>query len=311
MKHLSLTIFFIFSTSILCAQPSVQLKAHADSTSYIIGDCVELKIEANTKAAIDSIAPILTDSVGSFEVLHIDQNLKKMRWTIYLSTTDSGRVFLPPIPFRYYIHGDTSAHFAIADPLFLNFRGLSINPQGEIKDLKPPHNAPIKFADLLPYLIAILLIGLAIGGWCYYKKKKKRKEEHNIPVIIIPPHKEALAALRKLEEKRLWQQGLVKEYYSEVTEILRTFFAKRWEIPALEFTTDEILTSLKHIPDALRVWNSLEWCLRTADLVKFAKFVPNPEDNEREIKCAYEIVQAMSPKEQQKTQQVPEAVHAG
>jgi hypothetical protein len=114
--------------------------------------------------------------------------------------------------------------------------------------------------------------------------------------VIIPPHREALTALRVLEEKKLWQQGLVKQYYSEMTEIIRHFFERRWSIIALELTTDEILVQMKNIPDALTVWNELESFFRTADLVKFAKYQPSPAEHENEMRTAYEIVRNMVPK---------------
>jgi hypothetical protein len=102
--------------------------------------------------------------------------------------------------------------------------------------------------------------------------------------------------LRVLEEKKLWQQGLVKEYYSEVTEIIRRFFERRWNIIALEMTTDEILVQIKHVPEALMVWKEMGTFFLNADLVKFAKYQPEPAEHEQEMLSAYEIVRSMAPK---------------
>ena len=63
--------------------------------------------------------------------------------------------------------------------------------------------------------------------------KKKKKDLLADIKVIIPPHREALTALRLLEEKKLWQQGLVKQYYSDLTEIIRYFFERRCSIIAL------------------------------------------------------------------------------
>lgn len=310
----TLCIVFCFA-SVLRAQPTVYLKAFTDSTEYFIGDRVDLHIEARTESTVDSIAPMVRDSLGSFEILHVERRGTDLVWTIYMSTIDSGRVFVPPVTFRYYVHQDTTPRFASTNPFFVTFRGIVINPQGDIRDIKPPLSAPLEFADVLPYLIVLLVLGGAIGGWYIYKKRRNRQEVSDTPVITIPPHKEALAALRQLEEKKLWQQGLVKEYYSELTTILRLFFERRWDILALESTTDEILAQMKRIPEALLLWNDLEWCLRTADLVKFAKFIPSPEDNNRALQNAYDIVRAMAPREQepqhQPQQQPVEVNHVG
>lgn len=292
------------------AQPLLRLKAVTDSTTYTIGDRVDLRIEAETEAELDSLVPVLRDSLGSFEVLHKEQKEQRL-WIVYLSTTDSGRVFVPPVTFVYTVQNDTTHYVAYTNPFFLTFRGLQVNPQGEIKDIKSPHSAPLEFADILPYLIALLVPGVVIAVWYYYRKKKRQQTIETTPVLIIPPHKEALAALRQLEEQKLWQQGLVKKYYSELTNILRLFFEKRWNIKALESTTDEILQQMKHIPEALLVWDALEQSLRRADLVKFAKHIPTPAENEQSITIAYDIVRAMTPRESQPTTETTEVSHAG
>ncbi len=303
MRPLPYILFLLVHITVkLIAQPLVQLKATTDSTSYYRGDRIDVNIELRTDVTPDSIAPMLQDSIGSFEVLHIDHKAGTPRWTIYVTTTDSGRILFPPIPFRYYLKGDTTRLIAYTNPLFLTMRGININLESDIKDIKPPLSAPLQFEDLLPYIIALVIIAVMVAGWYYYRKyKQKKRGVTEETIIIIPPHKEALAALRRLEEKKLWQQGFIKEYYSELTDILRLFIEKRLDIMALEITTDELLDQMKKIPEALLLWNDLEWSLRTADLVKFAKHLPTPQENEKIMTIAYTIVRTMSPKEEPQT----------
>ena len=253
--------------------------------------------KAQFNTTIDTIAPVVKDSIGLLEVVKVERNGTEPKWLIRLTTIDSGKVFLPPIEFDYKVKGDTSTHKAYTNSLLLNIAGVTIDPKGEIKDIKPPMSAPWLFEDFLPYLIALIVVAALAGGFYYYWRKKKQKQDllANIKVII-PPHREALTALRVLEEKKLWQQGLVKQYYSEVTEIIRHFFERRWGIIALELTTDEILMQMKHIPDALKVWKEMESFFITADLVKFAKYEPSPAEHENEMRSAYEIVRMMVPK---------------
>jgi hypothetical protein len=112
----------------------------------------------------------------------------------------------------------------------------------------------------------------------------------------LPPHEQALLALRELEEKRLWQKGKVKEFYSEVSEIVRRFFEGRFRIIALELTTDEILAELKRLPSAQPILKPVNTFLLAADLVKFAKYEPTIAEHEEELQTAYAIVRAMIPK---------------
>jgi len=289
--------FFFFLLSSTMPAQEIRLTAKTEVDTFRLGSWIDVHVEGTFDATVDTIGPAIKDSVGLLEVLKVERNGTEPKWLIRLSTIDSGKVFLPPIEFGYKIKGDTSKHKAYTNSLLLNIASIAIDPKGEIKDIKPPISAPWLFEDFLPYLIALVVLATLAGGFYYYWRKKKQKQDLLTNVkVIIPPHREALTALRVLEEKKLWQQGLVKQYYSEVTEIIRHFFEQRWGIIALELTTDEILVQMKHIPDALKVWKEMESFFITADLVKFAKYDPSPAEHENELRSAYEIVRMMVPK---------------
>ncbi|RPI02026.1 MAG: hypothetical protein EHM64_14725, partial [Ignavibacteriae bacterium] len=244
-------ILFLFLTGSMCAQ-DVRLTAKTEVDTFRLGSWIDVHVEGTSPAALDTIGPVVKDSLGLLEVVTVERNGIEPKWLIRLTTIDSGKVYLPPIAFDYTIKGDTARHRAYTNSLMLNIAGMAIDPKGDIKDIKPPLNAPWLFEDYLPYLIALAVAALLAGGFYYYWRKKKQRAELLAEIkVIIPPHREALTALRLLEEKKLWQQGLVKPYYSEVTEIIRHFFERRWGIIALELTTDEILMQMKHVPDAL------------------------------------------------------------
>ena len=275
----------------------VRLTAKVEADTIRIGSWIDVEVKGNLSSAVDSISPVVKDSIGPFEVLAIQRNGNDPEWLIRLTSTDSGKVFLPPIEFRYKLKGDTSTYKSFTNSLLLNITGVTIDPNGEIRDIKPPMNAPWLFEDFLPYIIVLIIIGAGIGAYYYYQRKKKKNLDLLADVkVIIPPHREALTALRILEEKKLWQQGMVKEYYSEVTEIIRRFFERRWNIIALELTTNEILVQMKHFQEAQKVWKEMENFFLTADLVKFAKYQPSPAEHEEEMRIAYEIVRSMTPK---------------
>jgi hypothetical protein len=288
-------IFLLLSSSVFAQEVRVTAKTETDT--FQLGSWIDVHVEGHYTAPLDTIAPVLKDSVGLFEVVKVERKGTAPQWLIRVTTIDSGKVFLPPIEFDYKVKGDTGIQKAYTNSLLLNITGIPIDPKGDIKDIKPPLSAPWLFEDFLPYLIGFAVLAAMAGGVYYYWRKKKQKQDLLSTIkVIIPPHREALTALRALEEKKLWQQGLVKQYYSEVTEIIRHFFERRWSIIALELTTDEILVQMKHIPDALNVWKEMESFFITADLVKFAKYDPSPADHENEMRSAYEIVRMMVPK---------------
>lgn len=307
----------VFILSVLCFTvmfgQHAGLSARTDSVNYRIGDWINLHVEGTVSADVDTIAPAMKDSLGGFAVLHIERDASKPSWTIRLMTIDSGSVFIPPVPFDYRLKGDTTTHRAFTNSINLNVSGMAVDSKGDIKDIKAPISAPWQLEDLVPYLIALVLLAAAGYGYYYYRRKQKEKLAAYVPPKPkIAPHTAALFALRELEDKKLWQNGKVKQYYSETTGIIRAFFEGRWNFIALELTSDEILQHMKLIPESETVWKEMQSFFVTADLVKFAKYVPAPEDNENELRWAYEIVRAMIPSATTvEEEQAEEAIRAG
>lgn len=305
-------ILIAFFSSVSLAQ-EIGLSAQTDSTRFRIGDRIILHVHGRVPPNVESIAPAVADSIGPFEITGSGRSGTDPDWTFYLMTIDTGRMFIPPIPFAYRVKGDTSQRQAFTNPVSLTVAGVTVDSQGEIKDIKPPLSAPWKFEDFLPYLIGLVVLVAAGLAYYYYRKKKRQRESLKETVrLAIPPHREALAALRLIEEKKLWQQGRVKQYYSEVTEVIRTFFERRWQIVALELTSDEILQQMKHIRESEKVWKQMQSFFTTADLVKFAKYEPSPAEHESEMQWAYEIVRSMIPPlPSEEAIEGKEVVHAG
>ena len=99
----------------------------------------------------------------------------------------------------------------------------------------------------------------------------------------------------------MWQNNKHKLYYSLLTEILRTYIDGRWGVSAMEMTSDEIIAAMRSVelPDKARM--DLTAILRDADLVKFAKFAPEAEQNENDYQKAYYFVEETKPVEENPT----------
>ncbi len=152
-----------------------------------------------------------------------------------------------------------------------------------VYDIKAIQKPPFVWQDYLIYGLIALLILMAIAAIIiaiYMYKKKKEKGYFFKPVVIEPPHVIALNALNHVKEEKLWQQGREKEYYTEVTDILRKYIEDRFHIYALEMTSDEILRMVRNYVESDSSYDSLSQVLKTADLVKFAKYKPLPDEND-------------------------------
>ncbi|HAL82541.1 MAG TPA: hypothetical protein DCO83_10145 [Mucilaginibacter sp.] len=154
--------------------------------------------------------------------------------------------------------------------------------------------------------MATVIIVLGIIGLIYYFKRRPKKETViEIARPGLPPHIIAVNKLNELRDKKLWQQGEVKQYHSELTDIIRDYLEKRYLVKTHEKTTGEIFAGLSYLDITEENKNELRQILLLADLVKFAKEKPLPPDNERSMDSAINFVL--------KTQRVdlPESVKGG
>lgn len=162
-----------------------------------------------------------------------------------------------------------------------------------INDIKPIQKPEFVWTDYLNYiligLLVLLIIAVVIIGIYLYLKKKKNGYFFK-PEVVLPPHVVALSALDNIKESKLWQQGREKDFYTDLTEVLRQYIEKRFGTGAFEKTSDEILHDLKYNPQANESLSSLEQILKLADLVKFAKYTPMPDENSLSLMNAYMFV---------------------
>ena len=169
----------------------------------------------------------------------------------------------------------------------MNQDSLSINP---IKDIIREE------ANLSDYLIYLYIFGgvllMALVGYYFYRNRNKRVEviEVETPVILLP-HEKALNALTDLDNRQLWQNGDVKEYQSRLTGIIRQYLEDRYHIAALEMTTEEISNALRKLDFDQRHTGTLRDVLQIADLVKFAKAIPEQDVHSRFMTMAVDFVE--------------------
>lgn len=173
-----------------------------------------------------------------------------------------------------------------------------------IYDLKPQRTLPFRLGEIRGYLLWGLLaaIGLALlaaGVLCWLRRRGSTLGGLFAAAPALPPHVEAIRALEELHNRKLWQNNRHKQYYSGLTDILRTYIARRWEIGAMEMTSDEIIAAMRSIelPDKARA--DLTAILRDADPVKFAKATPDAGQNEADYLKAYYFVEETKPATEQ------------
>ena len=177
-----------------------------------------------------------------------------------------------------------------------------------IFDIKPQKTLPFRFGEISGYLmwslVALLLIALAI----YVAIRVMRHYGKSLsdifhPAPPMPPHEEAFRALERLYVLRLCQHDKHKLYYSTLTDILRRYIAARFEVGAMEMTSDEIIEAMRSVELPKKAAMDMVDVLRSADLVKFAKAIPENEQNEAAYQAVWDFVEATKPVEEQPTEE--------
>ncbi|MBI4417627.1 MAG: DUF4381 family protein [Ignavibacteriales bacterium] len=282
----------------------LRVRASVDSTRFRIGEWIPLTLTAETPGELHPLGPSPGDTLGPFEVLRIQardssesDDRKRQTWLLHLTTFDTGAITIPPIAVHFLNTADGSVRTASTDPIALMIGSVDLGENAELKDIKPPLNAPWLFEDFVPYLLFLAFLAVLTGAYLFYRRYRRKAVAKPLPdTPSIPAHELALMALKELEARRLWQQGKLKAYYSEITEILRRFFERRFGITALEMTSDEILRHLREKTEAGPLVKEIDRFLLTADLVKFAKYVPSIAENDAELQMAYSIVRGLIPR---------------
>jgi len=111
------------------------------------------------------------------------------------------------------------------------------------------------------------------------------------------PYEVAMRDLRELKTKNLWEQGMEKEYFTRLTDILRTYLDRRFGINAMEMTSREIINRL-YDSDVKDKRDYVRQILNVADFVKFAKVRPLPADNIAAYDNAVRFVEETKPEPQ-------------
>lgn len=309
MKTVLLHILFILILGIT-ATPSqgqnASAKASLDSTSILIGSQTRLELVASLPYGSKVNWPMFADTLtGHVEILRkspldtlsSDERQFTIRQNLLITSFDSGYYVIPPIRIGYMLRGDTNTYFTQTAPVSLSVNTVQTDQKQDIKPIKPPLRAPVTFREIITWVLILLLIGAIAFGVYYFIKMREKKE----PLIrlrlkpTIPPDEAALEAFETLRSKKLWQSGRVKEYYSEMTDIVREYMELRFSIRALEMTTDEIASAVRQAPVNAEARNKMLATLTLADLVKFAKEQPLPMENDASLNHCIEFVRETRP----------------
>lgn len=317
IKFIKGVIFIALSVFVATPVVGQRASAHAtiQPTEILIGEqaLIDLKV-ITPKDKVISFPVYEKEIIPGIEVIAmlppdtvIENNVMTLNFKYVVTSFDSTLYHVPSLPI-----------FDGTDTIYSNSFGLKVTSpelsdstlsyldkinrgetdsidfkQLQINEIKPIKKAPFVWTDFLWILwlvIGIALLLALIGLIIYLIVNKKKKGFFFTPPVVLPAHVRAANELDKLKSEKIWLQGREKEFYSKLTDILRRYIYEREGINAMEMTSGEILDNIRQISDVDSVYDNLKQILSTADLVKFAKYKPYPDENDLSMVNAYFFV---------------------
>ena len=286
------------------------VSATLDSTTLFIGDQTDLHLRATGEVGELVTMPVLDkELIPGVEIVDrtiVDTiSLKdgRVQYDQYLTLTsfEDSLFYIAPLPF---VSGDDTIWsegltLNVVQPFEMDTTDMAIT------DIKGVYKAPIWWWGIFRWvLLALLLAGVGVAGYyliTYLQSRKSEEDGNEVKTEPLRPAEEvALEKLDAIKEKKIWQQGQVKEYYTQLTDVVREYIARRFEVSSVEQTSDETLRDIRPLLNERKdLYDQLRKMLTLADLVKFAKWSTTPDENELSLRNAYSFVRETATKSQE------------
>ena len=277
------------------------VSAAIDSTTLFIGDQTDLHLRATCEAGEQVQLPMLDKQlISGVEIVDrtiVDTTILndgRVQYNQYLTLTsfEDSLFYIEPLPF---VSGEDtvwseSLMLNVVQPFEIDSTDMAIT------DIKGIYRAPIWWWGILRWvLLSIAIAGVGVGGYyliTYLRRRTGNINETMTPIEPLRPADEvALEKLDIIREQKIWQTGQIKEYHTQLTDVVREYIARRFDVSSTEQTSDETLRAMRPLLNNQKeLYEQLRKMLTLADLVKFAKWSATPDENELSLRSAYAFV---------------------
>lgn len=277
------------------------VSAAIDSTTLMIGDQTDLHLQATSEVGEQVQWPVLDkELIPGIEVVDktiVDTvSLKdgRVQYNQYVTLTSFEDSLFYIAPLAFVSNGDTVWSDAMTLNVVQPFEMDTTDTA--IADIKGVYKAPIWWWGILRWVLLVLgVAAVGVGGYyliTYLQARFGKKDEELVAAEPLRPADEvALEKLDVIREEKIWQAGQVKEYHTQLTDVVREYIARRFDVSSVEQTSDETLSAIRPLlKEQKDLYEQLRKMLTLADLVKFAKWTATPDENEQSLRSAYTFV---------------------
>ena len=297
------TLFFLpallLAGNSLYAQGDAKVTARIDATKIMVGDQVRVFIEAQNNASQSRLQwAYIPDTFNHLEVVEkgkIDTvkqgDVITYKQRLLVTGFDSGVYMIPALVFPVIPNSGTT-YMVQTDSFPILVQTVAVDTSKGFKGIKGIMLVKSTWLDYIWFIVGGLVLVALIIFIIYYLRKNKKPT----PPVVVPSgpvetlQEKTVRILRELDAQQLWQKGQVKEYYTQLTDILRVYIEKRFHTSAMELTTDELLYTARKHKEMHAQLDLLSNILYTADLAKFAKAQPLPHEHTTAMEHAIQFV---------------------
>jgi hypothetical protein len=291
LLHLALALGLTAET------PGPEFQAAIDRREIKIGDLVHLRLALSVPEGWQIQTPSWQPQLGEWKlrgasILPVTRTNTDWKWVgfdLEVAIYKIGEFEIPSLE-ASFISSSGEKNSLKSNPL--KIRVTSVLPAGkqEIKELKPQLELPPDYLWL--YLLLGFLLVLAVGSYLLYRfYLRRRKPAPPEPLLEIPPDQEALTAIERLLSRGLIREGKFKEFYLELSEIVKKYLESRLQVTALERTTEEFLRDLESVALPCQVRHTIHRFLENCDWVKFAKYIPEEAETSCSVNQSRQIIE--------------------
>jgi len=278
--------------NIAASGQNVEARSSIPTDSILIGQKLPLDILISLPEQFVVSWPVWGDTlIKSIEISSTEEPVRLKsakagqavyRYRINITSFDTGFYYLPAIPVGFSTGTDSVIYQALTNPLMLYVGSVDVDTNEAFKPIKEPLKVPVTFAEVLPWVIGFLALGLIIFLIILYLVKRSSRLETITEKAVpsVAPHLLALEQFEELRHSKLWQSGRTKDYHTRLSDIVRTYIENQFSLMAVEMTTDEILKAIVPLKINPAACHKLASSLQLADLVKFAKAQPSALEND-------------------------------
>lgn len=277
----------------------ISIITEVDKSTITLGDIFRYSIIIKYDSRLKLLLPGWGVNVGQFEIRDYKTSEKKTgeemmtaRSDYFLSIYDTGTFTIPPIAVAYSRTGknEKEKNLIFSDTVTIKVKSIASAEAKDIKKLKEQVSVPPNYTTLYLIIGSIVLLIVLILGIIYLVRRHRKKGAEEKPIYLGPPHEIAYRELDALLVSDYLDKGLFKKFYFELSEIIRRYLGRRFQIFTIERTSAEIEVQIEELYLSEEIVNLMKKFLSNTDFVKFSEYKPSKNEIERDVLQGRKII---------------------